>query len=168
MVAEAMRAVAAAALTAMVLAGGAGGSQPRCSRPIARAEVARAHLHLALGDGSTPVKPGQVDAVVCFDLTRDGRMDLALTVFSGGTAGDVGWAVFVGTATGYRLSLVRTGYKLGLFRVGADLVESQPVYRNGDPNCCPTGGFDHRRWRWSPSRQRFRVVRSWHDRSFRP
>ena len=25
----------------------------------------------------------------------------------------------------------------------------QPVYRRNDPNCCPTGGFDHTLYRWN-------------------
>ena len=108
---------------------------------------------------------GAPDRLLCFDLTRDGRRDLALTVASGGTAGDVAWLVLVGTPTGSRVALARGGYKLLLVRRGRDLVETDPVYRNNDPNCCPTGGFDHTRWRWNG--HRFAVVRSWHDRSYR-
>ena len=47
-----------------------------------------------------------------------------------------------------------------------DVVVSQPVYEKNDPNCCPTGGFDHERWHWSG--KRFVVARSWHTRSYRP
>lgn len=55
---------------------------------------------------------------------------MALTFASGGTAGDVGWAVYVATPTGCRLALRRLqAYKVGLFRAGDDLVESQPIYR---------------------------------------
>jgi hypothetical protein len=90
---------------------------------------------------------------------------MAVTLASGGTAGDVGWVVFVGGSHGYRLSLVRGGYKLGLARVGSDLVETDPVYKPSDPNCCPSGGFDHTRWHWDGAR--FRVARSWHDRSYK-
>jgi hypothetical protein len=89
-----------------------------------------------------------------------------VTLFSGGTAGDIGFAVFRSTGTGWKLALARRGYKLGLTRAGADLVQNQPVYRKNDPNCCPTGGFDHARWHWNGSR--FVVVRSWHDRRFTP
>jgi hypothetical protein len=45
----------------------------------------------------------------------------------------------------WRVALARSGYKLGLFRLGGDLAGSQPIYRKNDPNCCPTGGFDHTR-----------------------
>jgi hypothetical protein len=87
-------------------------------------------------------------------------------VDSGGTAGDIGWVVLVRTHTGWRLALARSGYKLGIFRVGSDLASSQPVYRKNDPNCCPTGGFDHTRWHWNG--KRFVRIRAWHTKSFRP
>ena len=106
------------------------------------------------------------DRLICFDLTRDGRIDMAVTLFSGGTAGDVRLVVFRGTASGWRVALVRGGYKLGLERVDGDLVQTQPVYRKDDPNCCPTGGFDHMRWHWNGDR--FVAVRTWRDRRFRP
>ncbi len=109
------------------------------------------------------VAPGTADELICFDFTGDGRTDLAVTVASGGTAGDIGWFVLRRTPTGWRLALARGGYKVGLARVGRDLVDSQPVYRKNDPNCCPTGGFDHQRWHWNGSR--FVAVRSWHDKS---
>jgi hypothetical protein len=106
------------------------------------------------------------DKLLCWDYTHDGRVDMAVTIYSGGTAGDVRFAVFRATPSGWRLALTRRGYKLGLFRVASDLVWSQPVYRKGDANCCPTGGFDHARWHWNGSR--FVVVRSWRDRRFTP
>ena len=118
------------------------------------------------------VGPGTrgADKVMCHDFTGDGRPDLAVTIASGGTAGDVGFAVFRSIAfkvgPGWQVALNRKGYKLGLFRVGDDLVSSQPIYRKNDPNCCPTGGFDHVRFHWNG--RRFVVARSWHTRSFRP
>jgi hypothetical protein len=120
-----------------------------------------------LGDSPVRVEPASVDRVLCHDFTRDGRADLAFTIASGGTAGDVGFAVLRATqAGGWQVALARNGYKLGLFRVGNDLDSSQPVYRKNDPNCCPTGGFDHVRYHWNGSR--FAVVRSRHTGSFRP
>ena len=112
------------------------------------------------------VTPSMVDKIICFDFTRDGRSDLALTVASGGTAGDIGWVALARARSGYRLVLQRSGYKVGLFRVGGDLVESQPVYRKNDSNCCPTGGFDHEQWHWNG--RRLVATRSWHGKSYRP
>jgi hypothetical protein len=104
--------------------------------------------------------------VICFDFTRDGRVDMALTINSRGTAGDIAWVVFRAVGPGWKVALRKTGYKLGLVRVGRDLVQSQPVYRPGDPNCCPTGGFDHVRWRWNGTR--FVAVERWRDRKPAP
>ncbi len=110
---------------------------------------------------------GGIDTLICHDLTRDGATDMAATVFSGGTAGDTAWVVFRGTQGRWRLALRELeGYKVGLYRVGADLVESQPVYLKNDPNCCPRGGFDHRRFHWNGTS--FAVVRRWHDKRFGP
>jgi hypothetical protein len=120
----------------------------------------------SLAGGTVRVQPSQADKVICFDFTRDGRTDMAVTLFSGGTAGDIAWVVFVATDAGWRPSLVRGGYKIGLWRTGGDLVVSQPVYRNDDPNCCPTGGFDHVRWHWNGSR--FVAARRWHDTKYGP
>jgi hypothetical protein len=117
--------------------------------------------YLAKGAG------GGVDSLICHDLTGDGAADMAATIFSGGTAGDIAWVVFRRSHDKWVLALRQFDlYKVGLLRVGADLVDSQPVYRKNDPNCCPTGGFDHRRFHWNGAR--FLVVRRWHDKRFHP
>jgi hypothetical protein len=105
-----------------------------------------------------------VDTIICHDLTGDGRVDMAVTLASGGTAGDIAWAAFARRPGGWRLAGANpTAYKLLLLRTGRDLVETQPVYRKNDPNCCPTGGFDHRRFHWNG--RALAVTRRWHDAS---
>jgi hypothetical protein len=90
-----------------------------------------------------------------------------VTFVSGGTAGDIGWAVYVADGGRWRVAFKQLqAYKVGLYARGGDLVEVQPIYRASDPNCCPTGGFAHRRFHWSG--RRFVVVRRWLTRSFRP
>ena len=134
---------------------------PPCTVAAARAAILRDRLKVQmLGDSPTRVDPASVDELVCAGQT------MAVTIASGGTAGDIGFVLFRRTASGWRVALARGGYKLGLFRVGADVVESQPVYRKNDPNCCPSGGFDHVRYRWNGST--FAVARSYHTKSFRP
>ncbi len=152
---------AAAALTVSAPAGSAS-----CSEAAARAAIAQTRLRLGTGPDRVLVSPSQASKVICFDFTRDGRVDMAVTIASGGTAGDVGLAVFVPAGSGWRVALARTGYKLGLFRVDGDLVSVQPVYRKADPNCCPTGGFDHTRYHWDG--KRFVVVRTWRTKTYRP
>jgi len=132
-----------------------------CTLPAAKAAIVHGHVRAKLlGDTATPVDPASVDELVCAGDT------MAVTIASGGTAGEVGYVLFRRTASGWNVALVRGGYKLGLFRAGVDVVASQPVYRANDPNCCPSGGFDHVRWHWNGTR--FTVARSYHSRSFRP
>jgi hypothetical protein len=155
--------LAAAAFTV----GPAQATHVACNHAAGRAAIASTHLRMMLlGDSSTRVDPNSADQILCHDFTRDGRLDLAVTIASGGTAGDIGFAVFRGTRAGWRVALAMGGYKLGIFRVGGDVVSSQPVYRTNDPNCCPTGGFDHRRYHWNGVR--FVVARSWHTKSLGP
>jgi len=112
-------------------------------------------------------KNAGVDRVICHDLTGDGRVDMAATVFSGGTAGDVAWVLFRRTSSGWSLAFQRLEvYKVGLFLRGTDLVESQPIYGKNDPNCCPTGGFDHIQVHWNGTR--FVISRRWHTKTFKP
>jgi hypothetical protein len=163
-----MRLLVLAAALAVPTAAPAHAVRPTCGPALAKQAVATTNLRMKLlGDTPVRVDPASIGQVLCHDFTRDGRVDVALTIASGGTAGDVGFAVLRATPTGgWRVALAESGYKLGLFRVGADLVSSQPIYRKSDPNCCPTGGFDHARYRWNGAR--FAVARSWHTRSFRP
>jgi hypothetical protein len=132
-----------------------------CGPATARAAVATTHVRVKmLGDTAQRIDPRTVDQVICSDFTRDGRIDLAVSIASGGTAGDIGFVVFRGRPAGWRVALTGGGYKLRLARAGGGLVETQPVYKAKDPNCCPTGGFDHRRFRWNG--MKFVVARSWH------
>jgi len=136
-----------------------------CSPAAARAAIAQAKPKLALNADKVSITPGQADAVLCFDLTADGRADMAVSLFSGGTAGDVGWLVFVPGRARWRLAAWGSGYKLALRRLGSGLEVVQPVYRKKDPNCCPTGGFDRALYRWNGSR--LVVARTWHTKSIR-
>lgn len=132
-----------------------------CTVDAAKAAIVRSHLKMRmLGDSATHVDPNSVDELVCSGDT------MAVTIASGGTAGDIGLILFRRTAAGWRPELKRGGYKLGIFRAGADLDTSQPVYEKTDPNCCPTGGFDHVRWHWNGTR--FAVARAWHTKRFKP
>jgi hypothetical protein len=154
--------VLAAATTAQAAA-----THAACGPATARAAVRATHVRVKmLTDTAQRVDPTSVDQVICFDFTRDGRTDVAATIASGGTAGDIGYVVFRRTSSGWVVALTGGGYKLGLARAGGDLVETQPVYRKNDPNCCPTGGFDHQRFHWNG--RKFVLARSWHTKMFHP
>jgi len=125
-------AVAAAALSA-----------PRCTVASARAAIRSTKAHIpSLEGGTVRADPAQADYVVCFD----GAM--AVSIASGGTAGDVAWIGFAPAGGGWRFVNAVGGYKLGLFRYHDELEVVLPVYRTADPNCCPTGGFDRAFYRY--------------------
>jgi hypothetical protein len=165
--ARSVKLLVAAALAALAAHAGAASGATGCSRATARTLFTRTNVEISsLESGKIRVSASQADQVICADLTRDGRTDMAVTLASGGTAGDIGFVVFRRLGPGWKVSLVRSGYKLGLYRVDGDLVSSQPVYRTNDSNCCPTGGFDHTRWHWNGTR--FVSVRAYHTKSFKP
>src|SRR3954468_17545974 len=132
------------AVLALALVGGApaGARAERsaCTKAAADAAIRASTLPADVKD-LTHQRFAGVDSIICHDLTRDGRADMAVTLASGGTAGDIAWAAFARTGASWKLvGANANGYKILLQRAGGDLVETQPVYRKSDPNCCPTGG----------------------------
>jgi len=102
------------------------------------------------------VVPGQrtIGETVYADLTGDGVEEAVANINSGGTAGHL--AVFVfGYVDGQLRELLREegggdgfGAHLQGGVEGGKLVIQWPVYRQGDGNCCPTGGLRVRRYDW--------------------
>ncbi|HEY8028231.1 MAG TPA: hypothetical protein VIE38_01850 [Gaiellaceae bacterium] len=134
---------------------------PACSTQAAMAAIVRQHPKVKdNANEMVPVDPKSIDGLVCTDDT------MAIALASGGTAGDVGFVLFHRTSSGWRVARTEGGYKIGVFKLGGDVQVVQPIYRFNDPNCCPTGGFEHVRFHWNGSR--FVVGRSWHTRNFRP
>jgi hypothetical protein len=138
-----------------------------CNTPAARAVVESSRLLLpasqSLSGEAYRILPSDVGGTICFALPG-GKKAMVVTLASGGTAGDIGWAIFVGSGRTWRPALVRGGYKLGLVRKGADIVETDPIYGKNDANCCPSGGFVHTRWHWNG--EKFAVARTWHDSKY--
>jgi hypothetical protein len=140
-----------------------------CSLATASATVKNQRLTIpgSASSSGSPFRadPTLVDRVLCVPLPG-GRTAMAVTIASGGTAGDTSWAIYVGGPGGYELGLVRGGYKLSIGRTGSDIVETDPVYKSKDPNCCPTGGFDHTQWHWNGTK--FVIARTWHNGTYKP
>jgi hypothetical protein len=139
-----------------------GTAAPKCTDAAARSAIRYAKPRFAaLGPPQTfPAKAA--DQLVCFDATGDGLTDMAVSLFSGGTAGDVGWVFFAAKGNGWRLAGSGAGYKLAIRGAGKQLEVVQPVYRKNDPNCCPTGGFDRALYRWNG--HKLAAARSWHTK----
>jgi len=129
-----------------------------CSLATARAAIraTRAEVPSQASPDEPPVRadPALADRVACFDGV------LAVSIASGGTAGDTAWLAFVRAGSGWRVVKAAGGYKLGIFRSGKQLEVAQPVYHPRDPNCCPTGGFDRVLYRFDG--RALVVTRRWH------
>lgn len=106
---------------------------PPCSKQAARQELATRGL---LGSGFTGVA-----TVICGDFSGDGGVAMAFTREVTGSAGTIGWGVFVAEGRKWRLAFVREHEtQVGIKAQGRELLRSQPIHRPGDANCCPTGG----------------------------
>src|SRR5262249_54100299 len=115
-----------------------------CNLAVAKAVVRSSRLTVPASQSISGepyrISPADLGGTICIPLPG-GKKAMVVTVASGGTAGDIDWAVYVSSGKGWQLSLIRGGYKLGLVRKGSDIVETNPVYKKNDPNCCPSGGF---------------------------
>jgi hypothetical protein len=161
--------LAAACALALTFAGSAlgSGTAGACSLKSAAAAVIASNLPQQWKDEARhKYGPNEgLESIACRDFTRDGNTDMEATFFSGGTAGDVAWVVFVRAGPSWKLAFARLDdYKLTLSFRGSDIVETLPVYRKDDGNCCPTGGYDHRRFHWNGTK--FVLARYWHDKSW--
>ena len=79
------------------------------------------------------------DRIAYGDISGDGRDEALVSLFSGGTAGNLGLLVFTGGAAKPELVAALPGYKIGGVFEGGVLKVSQPQYAGFEPNCCPSG-----------------------------
>jgi hypothetical protein len=79
------------------------------------------------------------------DLTGDGADEAIITLFSGGTAGNIGLLIYGPGPAEPVLITALGGYKLFAQADEGQLVVTQPVYGKWDGNCCP-GGFNETRY----------------------
>ena len=91
---------------------------------------------------------------------------MVVTVASGGTAGDIDWAVLVSGQSGYQVSLVRGGYKLGLVRKGTDIVETDPdLQAERRRTAARAAGSSTRAGAGTATE--YAVARTWHNSSYK-
>ncbi len=105
-----------------------------------------------------PVGPfdERIGQTLCFDFTGDGRKDI---VFSGSEFANNGahyWAAFRARGDDWARVIfkrdccrVRRATKMRIGRSGATIFVTQPIFRAADRGCCPTGGTQTGRWRWT-------------------
>ena len=79
-----------------------------------------------------------IDRILYRDLTGDGTSEDIVTIFSGGTAGDIAFYVLTGEGSGlHPIKSSNQEYKVGVEVVGGRLQVTRPLYAKNDPNCCP-------------------------------
>jgi hypothetical protein len=79
-----------------------------------------------------------LDEVAYGDLDGDGAEEAVLSIFSGGTGGNLGFLLFREGSPAPKLVLVESGYKMGVEIDGRNLVIVQPEYVGFEANCCPS------------------------------
>jgi hypothetical protein len=79
-----------------------------------------------------------IDRLIFKDLTGDGTSEDIVTIFSGGTAGDIAFYVLTGEGSGLHvIKASNQEYKIGVQVVAGKLRVTRPLYGASDPNCCP-------------------------------
>ena len=129
---------------------------PACSASAAEKELRRkGQFDPASFDG--------VKRVICQDFTDDGADDMAFIRESNGSAGVVGWGIFVAQSNGkWDQALFRPDEsRIGLRPVDGGIQRATPRYLPEEPLCCPTGGYDIEEFAYRKGE--FKVVRSWID-----
>ncbi len=83
----------------------------------------------------------QLDQIVYGDFDGDCTEEAGIPLFSGGTAGNVGFLLYDIVDAGAMPSLVAwgEGYKLLLAADAGLLIVSNALYNGWEPNCCPSG-----------------------------
>lgn len=89
------------------------------------------------------------EEIIIADLTGDGVGEAVVPISSGGTGGNIAYAVF-GYRDGDLEEILRVKPEAGRVTVSVEdgmLVETQPVYGPEDPLCCPSQLL-HTYYRW--------------------
>ena len=89
------------------------------------------------------------EEIIITDLTGDGAEEAVVPVSSGGTGGNIAYAVF-GYRDGDLEEILQVKPEAGRVMVSVEdgvLVETQPVYGPEDPLCCPSQ-LRHTYYRW--------------------
>jgi LysM repeat protein len=90
----------------------------------------------------------QLEQIAYGDFDGDCMEEAGIPLFSGGTAGNIGFLVYnmAEETTSPTLAAWGDGYKLGLTADAGLLVVSNALYSGWEPNCCPSG-FLHEGYR---------------------
>ncbi len=81
------------------------------------------------------------DRILFMDMSGDGQEEAILSLFSGGTAGNLGLLIYTALNGAPALADSLAGYKIGGVADGNNLKVTEPIYQGWEPNCCPSGFF---------------------------
>ena len=84
------------------------------------------------------------DQILFVDISGDGQEEAVISIFSGGTAGNLGLLVYTVANNAPILADSLPGYKIGGVADGNRLKVTEPIYQGWEPNCCPSGFFETR------------------------
>jgi hypothetical protein len=132
--------------SSVAAAGGTSTASARCSLAAAVQVVKRLHL------GQAEYLPRPVGKVICGPFTGPGSQAMAASLSSGGTSVTVGCAVFRWAGGAWQLVMESDLATTTIEAAGSDIRETSPVWRKGDPHCCPSGGTEARIWHWKGTR----------------
>lgn len=97
--------------------------------------------------------PNPVAQYLCGPFTGPGSEALAVTIRAETCWPIQAWAVFELKGGSWQLVLDRHDFVAPpLVAVRADIRETTPVFRPGDPRCIPSGGTHARTWHWDGTR----------------
>jgi hypothetical protein len=93
--------------------------------------------------------PKPVVQVLCGPFTGPGSEAMAVTIGAATCWSPQSWALFNSTGGSWQLVHLQPAFLIGpLVAVGADIRETTPIFRSGDPRCIPSGGSHARVWHW--------------------
>ncbi len=81
------------------------------------------------------------DSILFMDVSGDGQEEAIISVYSGGTAGNLGLLIYAAANNAPALAAYLPGYKIGGTADGDALKVIEPIYQGWEPNCCPSGFF---------------------------
>lgn len=132
------------AISVTAAAGQSAAAAGRCSKAEATAIVKQLGLH-------DPTVANPVYKVLCGSFTGPGSRTMVVSIWGPGNTGPVEWAVFRWTGNTWQF-LMKQRAAASITAAGPDIRQTLPIYRPGDPRCCPSGGTKSRLWHWNGSR----------------
>lgn len=84
------------------------------------------------------------DQILYLDISGDRQEEAIISLYSGGTAGNLGLLVYTVANNAPILADSLPGYKIGAVADGNRLKVTEPIYQGWEPNCCPSGFFESR------------------------